>query len=244
MGMTRLGPGGMLRLGTVLWGGLALVVSCAMPSRPSGGPRAWIPPMVVSTWPDTFEVIEPTRKPVVIRYSTRLSERPTEGTLDNAVLVSPATSGHRVKLTRNGLEISVTGGFRPDLVYRVRVLPTIKDLFGNAMEGPFELVFSTGGEFEPNVIAGLATDRISGDPCPTCGWRPGTPKSTRTGPRTWPSPTRRGSTCFATSPPGPTVSPCSRTSTATPDRTSGSFRPKRKRRWAWNRPGPTPSSRR
>jgi hypothetical protein len=122
--------------------------------------------MVVSTWPDTFEVIEPTRKPVVIRYSTRLSERPTEGTLDNAVLVSPATSGHRVKLTRNGLEISVTGGLRPDLVYRVRVLPTIKDLFGNAMEGPFELVFSTGGEFEANVIAGLATDRISGDPLP------------------------------------------------------------------------------
>jgi hypothetical protein len=122
--------------------------------------------MVVSTWPDTFEVIEPTRKPVVVRFSKRLSERPTQGTLDNAVIISPATSGHRVKLTRDGLEISVVGGLRPDLVYRVRVLPTLRDLFGNAMEGPFELVFSTGGEFEANVIAGVATDRITGDPLP------------------------------------------------------------------------------
>jgi hypothetical protein len=166
LGVSRWGPGSVLRVGAVLLGGLALVVSCARPSRPSGGPRDWIPPMVVSTWPDTFEVIEPTRKPVVVRFSKRLSERPTQGTLDNAVIISPATSGHRVKLNRDGLEISVVGGLRPDLVYRVRVLPTLRDLFGNAMEGPFELVFSTGGEFEANVIAGVATDRITGDPLP------------------------------------------------------------------------------
>jgi hypothetical protein len=162
--VTRVGRGGTVRMGALLLGGLALVVSCARPSRPSGGPRDWIPPMVVSTWPDTFEVIEPTRKPVVIRFNERLSERPTQGALDNAVIISPATRGQRVKLTRAGLEISIDGGFRPGLVYRVRVLPTIRDLFGNAMEGPFELVFSTGGELETNVIAGLATDRITGEP--------------------------------------------------------------------------------
>jgi hypothetical protein len=156
----------VLRVSALLLVGVALVVSCARPGRPSGGPRDWIPPMVASTWPDTFEVIEPTRKPVVIRFSKRLSERPTEGTLDNAVIVSPATSGHRVKLSREGLEVSVVGGLRPGLVYRVRVLPTLRDLFGNAMEGPFELVFSTGGEFEANVIAGLATDRITGEALP------------------------------------------------------------------------------
>jgi len=152
------------RLGVFLLGGLALVVSCARPGRPSGGPPDWIPPMVVSTWPDTFEVIEATRKPVLIRFSERLSERPTQGTLDAAVIVSPATAGHRVKLTRDGLEISVLGGLREGLVYGVRVLPTLKDLFGNTLEGPFELVFSTGGEFESNVIAGVARDRITGDP--------------------------------------------------------------------------------
>ena len=120
--------------------------------------------MVASTWPDTFETIEATRDPVVIRYSERISERPTQGSLDGAVLISPATGEADVKKTRSGLEISVIGGFQPGLVYRVRVLPSIKDLFGNTMEGPFELVFSTGGSFETNVIAGVVTDLITGEP--------------------------------------------------------------------------------
>ncbi len=166
MGVTRLGLGGMLGLGAVLFGGLALVLSCATPSRPSGGPVDWIPPMVVSTWPDTFQVIEPTRKPVILEFNKRISERPTQGALNNAVIVSPAVPGHQVRHRRRGLEISIDGGLQPGQVYRIRVLPTIRDLFGNAMEGPFELVFSTGGEFEENVIAGVATDRITGDPMP------------------------------------------------------------------------------
>jgi hypothetical protein len=120
--------------------------------------------MVESTWPDTFEVIEATRDPVVIRYSERISERPTQGSMESAVLVSPATGDPQVKHTRSGLEISVIGGFQPGLVYRVRVLPTVKDMFNNRMEGPFELVFSTGGTYEANVIAGVVTDVITGEP--------------------------------------------------------------------------------
>jgi hypothetical protein len=119
--------------------------------------------MVTSTWPDTFAVIEPTRDPVRITFSERISERPTEGTLESAVIVSPSTGETRVDHTRSGLEIEVLGGFKPDLVYRVRVLPTVKDLFNNTMEGPFELVFSTGAPFQANVVAGMVRDRISGE---------------------------------------------------------------------------------
>lgn len=137
--------------------------ACARPGTPSGGPPDRIPPMVASTWPDTFAVIEPTRDPVKIVYSERISERPTQGTLAQAVLVSPVTGEHRVKHTRSGLEVEVIGGFKPGLVYRVRVLPTVKDLFNNPMEGPFELVFSTGADFERNVVAGIVTDRVTGD---------------------------------------------------------------------------------
>ena len=144
--------------------GSFLLGSCARPQGPPGGPRDFIPPMVVSTWPDTFETIEATRDPVVIRFSERISERPTQGALSGAVLISPATGEVEVKSTRSGLEVSVIGGFQPGLVYRVRVLPSIKDLFNNAMEGPFELVFSTGGSFETNVIAGVVTDLITGEP--------------------------------------------------------------------------------
>ncbi len=148
----------------VLFGGVVLFAACARPSAPSGGPRDVIPPMIASTWPDTFATIEATRDPVKIIFSERISETPTDGRLDNAVLVSPVTGEHRVKHTRSGLEIDVIGGFQPDLVYRVRVLPTVKDLFNNRLEGPFELVFSTGPVFETNVVAGIVTERITAEP--------------------------------------------------------------------------------
>jgi hypothetical protein len=136
---------------------------CARQGRPTGGPQDRIPPMVVSTWPDTFATVEPTRDPIVITFSERISERPTVGRLDDVVVVSPETGQARVKHTRSGLEISLAGGLRPGLVYRVRVLNTVKDMFNNPMVGPFELVFSTGGAYELNVLAGVVTDRITGE---------------------------------------------------------------------------------
>lgn len=140
--------------------------ACARPGRPSGGPEDRIPPMVVSTSPDTFQTIEPTRDPVTFTFSERISERPTEGRLGDAVVVSPETGRYEVKHKRTSLEVKVAGGWKPGLVYRVRVQNTIKDLFNNRMDGPFELVFSTGGEYEAHVLAGVITDRITGEKVP------------------------------------------------------------------------------
>jgi hypothetical protein len=119
--------------------------------------------MVISTRPDTFQTIEPTRDPVVFTFSERISERPTQGRIGEAVVVSPETGVYEVKHKRSALEVSVVGGWKPGLVYRIRVLNTIKDLFNNTMEGPFELVFSTGGTYEAHVLAGVVTDRITGE---------------------------------------------------------------------------------
>lgn len=130
---------------------------------PSGGPRDVIPPMIVTTWPDTFEIVEASRDPIKITFNERISERPTQGTMEQAVVVSPVTGEYKVKHSRSGLEVEVLGGLKPDLVYRVRVLPTVKDLFSNTMEGPFELVFSTGADYENNVVAGMIFDRLTGD---------------------------------------------------------------------------------
>jgi hypothetical protein len=154
---------GLTQVRAVLLTGTVLFSACARPEAPPGGPRDMVPPMIASTVPDTFAVIEATRDPVKILFSERISERPTQGSLDNAVIVSPFTGTHRVKHTRSGLEIEVIGGFKPNLVYRIRILPTVKDLFNNPMEGPFELVFSTGAAYETNVIAGMVKDRISGE---------------------------------------------------------------------------------
>jgi hypothetical protein len=137
--------------------------SCARQGIPPGGPRDNLPPEVVSTRPDTFAEIDRLDGPIRIQFGERISERPV-GTsrLDDAVLVSPRGGAVRVRHRRDALEIELSGGVRPGVVYRVTLLPVIQDLFNNAMEAPFEFLFSTGGEYYPNAVAGMVVDRITG----------------------------------------------------------------------------------
>ena len=95
-------------------------------------------------------------------FDERISERSSSGTLDNAVIISPRSGELVVGHDSRSLTIELLGGFRPDLVYRVTLLPVVRDLFGNQMRDPFELIFSTGGETIPTTLAGIAWDRITG----------------------------------------------------------------------------------
>lgn len=141
-----------------------LLWACARPGAPPGGSEDRRPPYVIGTEPDTFSVVPPFRKPVLIRFSERISERVAGGRLEDAVVVSPRTGEVRVAHRRQGLAVEVVGGFREGLVYRITVLPRLQDMFGNTMRRPFELVFSTGPELPRGVLAGLVTDRITGRP--------------------------------------------------------------------------------
>lgn len=142
----------------------ALAAGCAREATPPGGPPDRLPPIVILSEPDTFSTVEPFRSPVTLRFSERISERPSAGTLDQAVVVSPASGEVRVSHGREGLTVRVPGGFEAGLVYRLTVLPVIQDMFGNALQEPFELFFSTGPEFTPNVVAGSVIDRLTGEP--------------------------------------------------------------------------------
>ena len=145
---------------------LVWAAACARPGSPRGGPEDRRPPVVVAAVPAPRARVDDPAAVIRFQFSERISERPVRGTLDEAVLVSPATGPVRVEHGRDWLQVHVEGGLRPGLVYRVTVLPMIADLFGNAMAEPFDLVFSTGGEFIENAIAGQALDRITGRPLP------------------------------------------------------------------------------
>jgi hypothetical protein len=121
------------------------------------------PLLVVGTDPEAFSVVRPFGGSVKIDFQRRLSERPARGTLREGVVVSPRTGAVEVQHRRRGLEISMEGGFRETTIYRVTLLPVFRDLFQNPLEGPYDLFFSTGPEFEPNVLAGLVMDRIRGE---------------------------------------------------------------------------------
>jgi hypothetical protein len=141
---------------------LGLVGACARQGAPPGGPEDRRPPVVVSTEPDTFAVMAGFRGPVRFRFDERISERPGAGTYDDAVLVSPRTGDVRVGHGRTSLTVEIDGGFLPGRVYRVTLLPVVRDLFSNQMGDPFELVFSTGGTPVESAVAGLVWDRVTG----------------------------------------------------------------------------------
>lgn len=143
------------------------VGACARQGTPPGGPEDRRPPVVVSTVPDTFAALdEPFRGPVVFRFDERISERVGSGTLDDAVIVSPRTGQVRASAGRDRIEVSMGGGFQPGLVYRVRLLPVVRDMFNNELRAPFEIVFSTGGDLTESAVAGLAWDRTTGEGVP------------------------------------------------------------------------------
>lgn len=141
-----------------------LAGACARQGAPPGGPEDRRPPVVVATVPDTFAVVgEDFRGPVRFEFDERISERTSGGTLAQAVLVSPRTGSVRVSHGRQSVSVDLEGGFKPGLVYRVTLLPVLRDLFNNQMFAPFEVVFSTGGDFNASAVAGTVWDRITAE---------------------------------------------------------------------------------
>ena len=145
-----------------LWLLVCLGAACARQGAIPGGPPDRVAPIVIETSPGPMEVLDEWREPVVITFNERISERATGGSLDDVVLVSPHIEDIEVKHRRDGLEISAPDGFPAGKVYRFTIQTMISDLFGNTLREPFELVFSTGPEPVPTVVAGSVTDRISG----------------------------------------------------------------------------------
>lgn len=153
---------GLRALGLAVSAG-ALLLGCARASAPPGGPPDELPPFLVVTTPDTFAILQDWDEPVVFGFSERISERPAAGSWTDAVTVSPESGPVEVRHRRESLEIRPEGGFLPGRVYRVSLKPVVRDLFSNVMLDPFELVFSTGPDFDEAVLAGLVWDRITGE---------------------------------------------------------------------------------
>lgn len=140
-------------------GCVALVATCARPYPPSGGEEDRLPPALVETTPAPLAVVAPTQDMVVFRFDEKLSERNFGETL---IAVSPLDGALRVERSGEEVRVGIEGGWRADRIYRVTVLPGLRDLFGNERRDPVELVFSTGPPVPATAFAGLVLDRITG----------------------------------------------------------------------------------
>jgi hypothetical protein len=137
---------------------LALIAACAHVEPPPGGPEDKTPPSIASTDPDSLSVVPNRTQPVVIRFSERISE---QGALE-AVSVSPRTSVVQIDRGRDGIRVSLRGGWRPGTIYHVTVTPEVRDLFNNRLAAPTTLVFSTGPPIPATALVGTVVDRITG----------------------------------------------------------------------------------
>ncbi|HEX7118959.1 MAG TPA: carboxypeptidase-like regulatory domain-containing protein [Longimicrobiales bacterium] len=141
---------------------LAATVSCARPYPPTGGDPDQEAPWVVATEPEAMAVVPGWDEPVVFRFNERISENGIE----QSVMVSPETGEVRIDKGRSELRVSLEGGWQPGQIYRVVVLPVVRDLFGNVRGEPIDLVFSTGPEIPGTALAGRVSDRLTGRPVP------------------------------------------------------------------------------
>ena len=118
-----------------------------------------VAPRLLETVPAPLAVVEPGTAPAVLRFDERLSER---GFSEALVSVSPLDSTLRVERSGSEVRVSIDGGWRPNRVYRVVLLPGASDLFGNARREAVELVFSTGAPVGSTALAGMVMDRLTG----------------------------------------------------------------------------------
>ena len=136
------------------------LTACARPLPPPGGEVDQEPPQLVATSPAPDTIVTDLDDPVVFEFDERIGERG----LRDLVVVSPEEGQPRVDKGRRELRVSLPGGWRTGIIYRVVLLPGVVDMFGNATTEPFELVFSTGPEIPATALGGVATDRITGGP--------------------------------------------------------------------------------
>lgn len=139
---------------------LLLVGACAHVEPPPGGPDDETAPRLAFSEPDSLSVVPSWTGPVVLRFDERISE---QGVVD-AVSVSPRTSAVEIDRGRDGIRVSMRGGWRPGTIYHVTVTRDVRDLFNNRLAEPVTLVFSTGPEIPATLVQGSVTDRITGRP--------------------------------------------------------------------------------
>jgi hypothetical protein len=120
---------------------------------PPGGPPDFTPPVILSTRPDSGAKVPGWRDAVVIQFNEVIDER-SGGSLDKLITLSPVPEKLAVDWKRTAIAVRPKGGWRPNAVYQLALLPGIQDLRNNRLTAGRTIIFSTGGEIPGTRMAG------------------------------------------------------------------------------------------
>ncbi|MFB6278327.1 MAG: Ig-like domain-containing protein [Salinibacter sp.] len=150
----------------VAWGlfGVAalLLVSCANPQAPSGGPRDTTPPTVVDTRPvrDTVSVSTDTE---VLRIE--FSEYIERSSFSQALSVTPAFE-QQLQFDWGGRAVGIEfpASLRDSTTYIFTLDTNLSDAHGVSLESPITVAFSTGPKINRGQIEGRVVGAYRGRP--------------------------------------------------------------------------------
>jgi uncharacterized protein (DUF2141 family) len=120
---------------------LVQTFSCASVAPPPGGPEDKLPPRVAGTTLAPNSINQSMNLNLTLQFDEWIIQKPPNG----AVAISPPISGKlRVEADGDKLRIYSTEPLDSNTTYTLTVTNAIRDLQGNPLEKPFQILFSTG----------------------------------------------------------------------------------------------------
>jgi hypothetical protein len=148
---------------TLLLGILSLA-ACARALPPPGGPTDRAPPRLLSTHPDSLEILTDFKGDVEFRFDEVVSEGGAAnfglgtGDLERLIILSPSTRVPKVSWKRSRITVRPREGWRPNTVYRVELLPGLADLSNNRSQNGRIITFTTGAPLPTATLRGRVVD--------------------------------------------------------------------------------------
>jgi hypothetical protein len=145
---------------------VSIVLACASPGMPPGGPPDVAAPELLSVAPDSGSTRTSPRE-VVFRFDEVVAERPASVTdLADLFLISPRDGTPRVSWNRDEIAVRPRRGWRPNTAYTITMLRGIADIRGNVRNAGASTFFSTGPVVPRTRITGRVFDWVTGSVAP------------------------------------------------------------------------------
>jgi len=143
---------------------VALLLGCASPGMPPGGPPDTAAPQLLSINPDSGTVgVRP--KEILFHFDEVVSERPQSVTsLSNLFLISPRNGAPTASWHRDAIGVRPGHGWQPNTAYTIIMQKGLADIRGNVRNTGVTTFFSTGSTIPHTRISGTAFDWTSGTP--------------------------------------------------------------------------------
>jgi hypothetical protein len=113
--------------------------------------------VLLSVTPDSGTVADSLEDHLVFQFDEVVSEQ-AGGGIERLIRLSPRTTelGEQVDVDwrRQAVAVRPTGGWRPNLVYQVTLLPGVTDLRNNRLDSGRTVIFTTGGPIPDTRLSG------------------------------------------------------------------------------------------